>query len=518
MGWNTCKVLEKNEYRLKEEQTFDLAMSEKETSYKNSLKATSLFGGVQIYKIIIQIVRSKCVAIFLGPEGMGIMSLLNSTISMISSFTNCGLSSSAVRNIADASNVHESKRISTVITVLRRLIWFTGLVGTLICAIGSSLWSKMAFGNSDFTIAFILLAINVLFFFFFSGQRAILQGLQKYRYLAVASIIGEALGLAICVPLYYVWGVDAIVPVLVLVDLSAFLLTWYYSHKVKIPKVNITRLDIKSDGGNMIKMGILISLSTLLGTLASYLIRIYIRDTGNIADVGLYGAGFTLVESYVGLVFAAMATDYYPRLSKVAKDNRLFGESINSQAEIAIILLAPIVIAFVVFARLGIIILYSEEFLSIEGMVYWAIAAILIKALAWSMSYAVLAKGDTRVFFWNEFATLIYGFILNVIGYKLYGLTGMGVSFFVKYVIYFVQLAIVTKKQYAVRLNLGLVKLFSFFFAFVILSLLLKLLDVIWVNYLLGIVLLTIVTLISYKELDRRVALTAFIHRKIKNT
>lgn len=490
-------------------------MAEESSSYKKSLKATSLFGGVQIYKIIIQIVRSKCVAVFLGPEGMGIMSLLNSTVSMISSFTNCGLSSSAVRNIADATNSKDDTRISTVISVLRNLIWITGLVGTAVCAIGASWWSQIAFGNTDYTIAFVLLAVNVLFLQLTAGQRAILQGLQKYRYLAVSSIIGEAISLVICIPLYYIWGVNAIVPVLLLVDITAFALTWFYSHKIKIKKVKVTRQNYRVDGVNMAKMGILISLSTLLGTLASYIIRIYIRDTGNLADVGLYGAGFTLIGSYAGLVFTAMATDYYPRLSKAARDNMAFNATINSQAEIAIILLAPVVIAFIVFAKFGIIILYSEEFLAIEGMCYWAIASILVKALAWSMSYALLAKGDSKVFFWNEFSTLIYGFILNILGYKLYGLTGMGISYFIKYVIYYIQLSVVTNRLYGVRLNNGLLKLFLFFTVLMVAVLLLKLLEVAWMSYLFGCMLLVFVTIVSYRELDKRVALTSFVRSKM---
>ncbi len=491
-------------------------MSKEDNSYKNSLKATSLFGGVQVYKIIIQIVRSKFVAVLLGPEGMGIMSLLNSTVGMISSCTNCGLSSSAVRNIAEATNTQDEKRVSTVIAVLRRLIWITGIIGTLICAFGASWWSRITFGNKDYSIAFILLSVKILFLQLTVGQQAVLQGLQKYRYLAVASIIGEAVGLAICVPLYYIWGVNAIVPVLILVELTAFLLTWFYIHKIKIKKVHITKQDIKTDGVSMLKMGILISLSTLLGTLASYVIRLYIRKTGDIADVGLYGAGFTLVESYVGLVFAAMATDYYPRLSKVARDNTFFNDAINNQAEIAVILLAPIVVAFVVFAKLGIVILYSEKFLIIEGMVYWAIAAILVKAVAWSMSYALLAKGNSKVFFWNEFVTLVYGFALNVLGYKLYGLTGMGISYFIKYVLYFIQLAIVTRILFRVQLNRELLKMFSLFSLFIIIALLLKIFDNVWVGYLSGSVILAITTYIAYKELDKRVSLTTFIQSKIK--
>ena len=148
-------------------------------------------------------------------------------------------------------------------------------------------------------------------------------------------------------------------------------------------------------------------------------------------------------------------------------------------------------------------------------MCYWAIASILVKALAWSMSYALLAKGDSKVFFWNEFSTLIYSFILNILGYKLYGLTGMGISYFVIYVIYYIQLSVVTNRLYGVRLNKGLLKLFLFFKVLMVAVLLLKLLKVTWIAYLFGCVLLTFVTIVSYRELDKRVALTSFVRSKI---
>ena len=77
--------------------------TENRNSYKQSLKATSLFGGVQIFNILIQIIRSKFAAVLLGPEGMGVMGLLNSTITMLSSCRNCGLGNSAVRYIEDAN-------------------------------------------------------------------------------------------------------------------------------------------------------------------------------------------------------------------------------------------------------------------------------------------------------------------------------------------------------------------------------------------------------------------------------
>ena len=68
----------------------------------------------------------------------------------------------------------------------------------------------------------------------------------------------------------------------------------------------------------------------------------------DVADVGLYSAGFTMIGTYVGMIFTAMGTDYYPRLSAVAKSNELSRQAINQQAEIAILIIAPLLIACLV--------------------------------------------------------------------------------------------------------------------------------------------------------------------------
>ncbi|MFK1880757.1 hypothetical protein ACIXEK_02480 [Bacteroides fragilis] len=43
-----------------------------ESGYRTILKGTAIFGGVQVFNIVINLIRGKLVALFLGPEGMGI--------------------------------------------------------------------------------------------------------------------------------------------------------------------------------------------------------------------------------------------------------------------------------------------------------------------------------------------------------------------------------------------------------------------------------------------------------------
>ena len=137
-------------------------MSEKQSSYRQIMKATSLFGGVQVFNILITIIRTKFVAILLGPTGMGITGLLNVTISLISKLTNFGLGTSAIKNISAAYGSDDIERVSKVATILKRWVWITGLLGAFITLVFLSWLSDLTFVNSAYTSAFIWISIILL--------------------------------------------------------------------------------------------------------------------------------------------------------------------------------------------------------------------------------------------------------------------------------------------------------------------------------------------------------------------
>jgi len=485
-------------------------------NYKSSLKATSLFGGVQIYNIIINIIRSKFAAVLLGPTGMGIAGLLSSTIGLITSFTNFGLGVSAVRNISEANSTNDIKKISMTILVLRKLVWITGLLGAIVGFTFAPYWSIITFGNADYTYAFMILSVTVLFTQLTSGQNALLQGLQKYSYLARSNIIGSAIGLVVTVPLYYFWGIDAIVPVMVIANLMSFALAHYFSQKIKIIKAPVSFLKLRTEGTGMLKMGFLISLQGFFSIITSFLLKIFISNFGGIEYVGLYNAGFTMMNMYVGLVFSAMGTDYYPRLSAHASDNIALGNTINQQAEIALLLLAPIITVFIVFINWIVVILYSAKFLPIQEMLYWAIFATFFRALSYVIAVSFMAKADTEVFFWSELTASIYIFGLNILGYRYYGLTGIGISYLLGYLIYLIQVYAISSKRYHFTFNLSVCIIFVIQFMLSSFCILLKFFSNNYVSYFFGIILIAFSTYYSFKELDKRVAILAYLKDKLR--
>jgi len=334
-----------------------VGMNEK-SSYRSIFKATSLFGGVQVYQILMEIIRSKFIAVLLGPAGVGIQGLYTSATQLIQHLTSFGLSSSAVRNVAEANGSGDQTRMSKVVYALRRLVWITGLLGMVAVMFFSPLLSKTSFGDSVHIIPFIVISVTLLLAQLSAGQNVILQGTRKLKWLARSSAIGATLGVLISVPLYYWLGVKGIVPNIVITAITTLLLSWYFSRKVEIKKISISNKEVFDIGKSMMIMGIAMSLSHLLSFASSYVIRAYIRFLDGVEAVGLYSAGFLLMGQYTGLVFKAMGTDFYPRLSSVNQDNVKCRHLMNQQGEIGLLILAPLLVICIVFIPYVVKILY----------------------------------------------------------------------------------------------------------------------------------------------------------------
>lgn len=488
-----------------------LEISEKNThpnkSYRQIMKATSIFGGVQVFNILISILRSKIMAVLLGPAGIGVLGLLNSTILLISSLTNFGLGISGVKDIAAANESQDELRIAKTIKVLQRLIWYTGIFGALVTLIGASWLSTIAFGDATYTIAFVWLSITVLLKQLASGQFVILQGLRRLKDLASANVIGSALGLLVSIPFYYYLGVEGIVPGMILTAICTYLVAQFYGNKTKMGRVDISHSEVKTQGKGMMLMGFMLSLSGIMVLGESYAIRIFINATGGVEQVGLYNAGIALISTYVGLLFTAMETDYYPRLSGVAQDNAKANELVNQQAEIALLILAPVLIAFMVFIDWVIIILYSSEFIAVNAMIYWAFLGMFFKVPAWVIGFIFIAKGQSRLFFWSELASNLYLLLFNILGYYFWGLTGLGISFLAAYALYLLQVYGIARTKYGFRFQSGFAKIFlvPFLLGWACLAVILFL-DGLWV-YALGLPIILFSCWYSFKELDQRMGL-----------
>ncbi len=490
-------------------------MESDKQSYQSVLKATSLFGGVQVICILITIIRSKVLASLLGPEGVAISNLFTRPLQLITTATQLGLDKSAVKDI---SFQYEKDDVDTfrTIAILQRLVWITGLAGALLMVLFSPLLSRFTFDTDAYTQSFIWLGLAVMFNQLAMSQLAILQGLRKLEFLAKANLLGAFLGLLVTIPLYFYFGLNGILPAIIITSGFVFLFAYIYAKRVVRSHIKISTKDAFTEGKPMVKLGLALSVSSIVGLLVAYLILVFVRYEGGTLEAGFYGAGIVILNTYVGLIFNAMSTDYYPRLAAVCDDLKAIIKTVFEQAFIALLLITPIVIGFIAFAPIVIEILYSGEFEPTIGLVRWGIVGMVFKAVSWSMGYIIIAKGDSKLFMKTTVGFNSLLLLLNILGYHYFGLVGIGAGLLIYFTIHFIVVKTIVFYKYDFKMSAGFYPIFikcillcmAAFGATYIQNLLFK--------YSILVALIGISCLYSFRLLDKKVGFKSLINTIFK--
>lgn len=491
-----------------------MSTNQENNTYKDSAKGIAIFGGLQLYKILLSVVRTKFSAIFLGPVGFGIYSLVSSTLTTIELATNCGLGTSAVKDIAASKeNITE---VSRIYTVLNRLVWITGIVATLICAFGANWLSISAFGNTDYAWMFIACSISLLFSQLLPGQSALMSGLRKYKYITKTNLASSSIGLITTIIFYWLWGIKAIVAVILTTTISNYCFSTFYSKKIKLNKVSVPFKETFSKGHKMVKMGLFISLSSVSTVLVGYLIRIFISHTSDIATVGLFTAVFSLINTYLGLVFSSVEQDFFPRLSSVANNHYDFDLTIRQQNEIVLHILAPLIAVFMITAPLILYIFYSEKFITAECMMGITACAMFYKVPSWTLNIGFLSKGDTRIYFACNISFAIYSLLFNIVGFYYGGLEGLGVSYIISYIVYMLQTYIISARKYNFRFGKTVWKTILMYSVLLFITYMVTNIPNLFIRYGVGTILLILVLYISLKELNKRLGIIHVLKKKFR--
>ena len=487
---------------------------EQKNGYRQVFKATSVFGGVQVFNILIGLVRTKVVAVLLGTTGYGFMNLLNAPLGFIGNLTGLGIAFSAIRDISSANETNDQVKLGTTLKTFRRWVWLTGLLGMFTVLVLSPWLSQWSFGSKDYTWAFILISVTLLINSISGGQSAVLRGTRRIKDTAKAGVWGSVLGLSTSIPLYYLYGVKGVVPALIISAIASLYFSWYFSRRVKVAPVQVGYRESYVQGKQMIKLGVMMTLTGLIGSGISYLVILLIGNIGGVEEVGLYNAGWSITDQYVGLVFAAMGADYYPRLAGIHQDNLKIKEVVNQQAEIAILIIAPIMLFYLLSLPILIPLLFTKQFLAIIPFAQWVVLGMLFKGISWVMGFILLAKGDTKLYFLTEFTASILLLICNAGGYYFWRLEGIGIGFVILYVCYSFLMFVICRKKYGLSFTgafswIFLIQFVLCLFAFMII----RIYKCSTVGYILGGILFLFSIVYSLRELDKRIDLKLIVSK-----
>lgn len=413
-------------------QTAEVATTEKHT-YGQILKSSAVIGGSQVVNLAIRIVRTKAMAVLLGPAGVGLMGMYESITNLAQTIAGLGINSSGVRQIAEAVGAGETDRIARTVVVLRRTAILLGILGALLLVVFSRQMSVLTFGNGQHTAGVALLSLAVFFGLVSGGQGALIQGMRRISDLAKVGMLGALFGTIISVPMVYILREEGVVPALVGVAAMSIITSWWYSRKVQIQPSSITVSQVRQEAAGLLKLGFVFMASGFLTMGANYIVRIIVLRRVGFEAVGLYQSAWGLGGLYMGFILHAMSVDFFPRLTAIARDNTHCNRLVNEQTQISLLLAGPGVIATLTFATTVLSLFYSAKFNAAGGLLRWICLGMAIRAITWPMSSIIAAKGEQTLFFLADLAWTLVNIGLSWICIRSFGLNGAGIAFFGAY-------------------------------------------------------------------------------------
>ena len=121
------------------------------------LRSSALMGGAQVVTMASAFLRSKLIAVLIGPSGIGLMGVLGTFNAQLSTIAGWGLGTSAVRTIAGASELDRDRKISAVRKLGRRLAW-TGFMGVLLLVVPVG---YMTFKTQEYALEILIAGLAV---------------------------------------------------------------------------------------------------------------------------------------------------------------------------------------------------------------------------------------------------------------------------------------------------------------------------------------------------------------------
>jgi O-antigen/teichoic acid export membrane protein len=132
------------------------------------------------------------------------------------------------------------------------------------------------------------------------------------------------------------------------------------------------------------------------------------------------------------------------------------------------------------------------------------------------MGYVIIAKGDSKLFIKTAIGFNSILLIINIIGYYYGGLEGLGISFFLHYIIHYTALRIITYYRYNFYFEKGFYPIFIIAVCFCLTAFLLTFVENPVIKYISMSALVIVSFVFSYIQLDKKMDIKELLNKILR--
>ena len=423
-------------------------------AFARILRSSALMGGASVLVLVAAFFRTKAIALMVGPEGVGLAGILVSFNGLVAMAAGWGLATAGVRTVASATPDEQAAKMAAVRWLGIRLSWFGLLaVGLLFVPIGR--WTFQPNDRHILELGMAGLAVPLLVAAGMWG--ALLQSRGHLRALATTQVLSAFAGVLLGLPLIYLChqaGYSLIgVTLGILVATGAPAVFMWMAARKHCPAITDPVPD-RALIRELLQLGGALMVVGLLSQFSAYVARwIVLREFGLVA-AGHYQAALAIASSLPGFVFAAMATDFFPRVA-AANDEAEARQMVEKQILAGLLLALPILAALLTMGHVSIHLLYSStRFDPAVPLLTWMTWGVFFQVISWPMGFWQQARGSTRVVLAVQCLAQALLALLPLLLISSFGLLGTAMAFAVGHLALLVMMLVTIRSMAKTWLSL----------------------------------------------------------------
>lgn len=334
----------------------------------------------------LQIIRIKVAAVFLNPDGMGIVSQITTLQNLLSRVVDLGIGSGVTKYIAEYRGKKDYQQLVGVYKTSITGFALTGILVILSCTALSGYLAKLILGNEEYSIYIILAGIAVSLTTQFQVIKRTLQGLLKIQETVILSLVSSFVGVAVSVPMIIFFDVTGAVISFALAAAIALIFGHFYLDKV-VYKIDGLKLHFgkieKKHLQNLLKFGGANSTVFISNTVSILAIRSMIINEYGAEANGLYQVAIGVATSYLSIVSTSIWQYAMPKVATIMGNVNEIQSLQNQAMRLTMLVLSPIIVLLLVTRELWIPILYSPAFMASYTLITWQLVGEFFRSLKW---------------------------------------------------------------------------------------------------------------------------------------
>ncbi len=405
---------------------------------KRLVKAAAKTGSGTLLSLFFGVISTKIMAVILGPQGIGLFSVLKQVRQTASDLGTVNGQTAIVQGIASHASDREKKDyISTTFWV----ILFSGaMISTLVMVFAPRI-ARIVLNSGDPQIVSLIrwLALPIFINIELLFMNGLLNGYRYIGRLASVGVVGAAVTAILAFPVTYLvhrGHLIAFVWMMVGSSLAAGTVSVYFLER----EIHITAILAESlahvrkwAARHFFSFSATMLVASIAGTGALLVIRSMIVHSMGLSGAGIFDVAWTLSMMYVGIVTQSFGTYYMPTLSQVT-DNQERVVLIRKLFRLATLLMVPIVVSVIVLKPWVVHLLYSKKFLPSLDIIRWMLIGDYLKVTSWVLAFPLLSYADMKNYLWSELlwsGLFLLGAYVTVTRWK--DLEGIGIVFMFLY-------------------------------------------------------------------------------------